>query len=234
MQILEISDSHRSWLLTNVLSSQRLCRLETCVKFFFFVKSMLLLPKKSIQSGMYLILWNFLNKMHVKSVNWCAWFPWICIVCAFVASHVFKIVRCYKREGTKKRVTMNCVRFRPTYPNKWWIIRRIGIVEFPSAEMLSNPRMRNVFRMQICISSIKWNEEICGGQLVRLKSGFIFLNRHLTSEVEGSRNCVQIPLREWKPNLVSRSFLSFCLKKVPWLLVMCLSEFREDSCEKYF
>ena len=122
---LKISDSHRSWLLTNVLSSQRLRRLETCVKFFFFVKSMLLLPKKSIQSGMYLILLNFLNKMHVKSVNWCAWFPWICIVCAFVASHVFKIVRCYKREGTKKRVTMNCVRFRPTYPNKWWIIRRM-------------------------------------------------------------------------------------------------------------
>ena len=34
------------------------------------------------------------------------------------------------------------------------------------------------------------------------------------------------------PTLFLGSFLSSCLKKGPWLLVMCLSEFRKGSCEK--
>ena len=53
-------------------------------------------------------------------VKKCAFRPWICIVCAFVAFHVFTTVRCYKRDGT-----MNCERFRSTYPNNWRISRRM-------------------------------------------------------------------------------------------------------------
>ena len=49
----------------------------------------------------------------------------ICIVCAFVALHVFSNVRCYKRDGTLKRDTMDCVRFRLTFPNNWRISRRM-------------------------------------------------------------------------------------------------------------
>ena len=56
-------------------------------------------------------------------VKKCAFRPWICIVCAFVAFHVFTTVRCYKRDGTMKRGTMNCVRFRSTCPNNWRISR---------------------------------------------------------------------------------------------------------------
>ena len=33
------------------------------------------------------------------NVTWYAYFPWICIVCAFVALHVFTTVRCYRRDG---------------------------------------------------------------------------------------------------------------------------------------
>ena len=65
---------------------QRLRRPETHVKLYFFVNSRLLLPKKSSQLEMYLILPNFLNLMYVRSVTWCACFLWICIVCAFVTS----------------------------------------------------------------------------------------------------------------------------------------------------
>ena len=58
-------------------------------------------------------------------VKKCAFRPWICIVCAFVAFRVFTTVRCYKRDGTMKRGTMNCERFRSTYPNNWRISRRM-------------------------------------------------------------------------------------------------------------
>ena len=102
---------------------QRLRRPETRVKLHFFVNSRLLLLKKSSQLEMYLILPNFLNLMYVRSVTWCACFPWICIVCAFVTFHEFTTVRCYGRDGTKKRGTMNCVRFRSTCPNNWRIFR---------------------------------------------------------------------------------------------------------------
>ena len=34
-----------------------------------------------------------------------------------VALHVFTTVRCYKRDGAKKRGTMKCVCFRSTCPN---------------------------------------------------------------------------------------------------------------------
>ena len=112
----EISDSHRSWRFTNVLR-----RLETRVKLFF-VNSKLLLPKKSSKLEMYLILPNFLNLMYVRRVTWCACFPLICIVCAFVVLHEFTTVRCYGRDGAKKRGTMNCVRFRSTCPNNRRII----------------------------------------------------------------------------------------------------------------
>ena len=53
----------------------------------------------------------------------CAFRLWICIVRAFVALHVFTTVRCYKGDGTMKRGTMNCVRFRSTCPNNWRISR---------------------------------------------------------------------------------------------------------------
>ena len=56
-------------------------------------------------------------------VKKCAFRLWICIVRAFVALHVFTTVRCYKRDGTMKRGTMNCVRFRSTCPNNWRISR---------------------------------------------------------------------------------------------------------------
>ena len=42
---------------------------EARVKLFFFANSRLLLPKKSIQLGMYLILLNFPNLKFVKSVR---------------------------------------------------------------------------------------------------------------------------------------------------------------------
>ena len=116
MQILNLR-SQRSWRLVNLLSLQHLRRLETRVKLFFFANTRLLLPKKSSQLEMYLILLNFLNLMYVRSVTQCACFPWICIVCAFVASHVFMTVRRYRRDGAKKRGTMNCVCFRSTCPN---------------------------------------------------------------------------------------------------------------------
>ena len=92
-------------------------RLETRVKLFFFVNSKLFLPKKSSKLEMYLILPNFLNSMYVRRVTWCACFPVVCIVCAFVVLHEFTTVRCYRRDGAKKRGTMNCVRFRSTCPN---------------------------------------------------------------------------------------------------------------------
>ena len=98
-------------------------RLETRLKLFFFVNSKLFLPKKSSKLEMYLILPNFLNSMYVRRVTWCACFPVIYIVCAFVALHEFTTVRCYGRDGAKKRGTMNCVRFRSTCPNNWRIIR---------------------------------------------------------------------------------------------------------------
>ena len=43
--------------------------------------------------------------------------------CAFVALYKFTTVRCYRRDGAKKRGTMNCVCFRPTCPNNWRITR---------------------------------------------------------------------------------------------------------------
>ena len=58
-------------------------------------------------------------------VKKCAFRLWICIVRAFVALHVFTTVRCYKQEGTMKRGTMNCGRFRSSCPNNWWISRRM-------------------------------------------------------------------------------------------------------------
>ena len=106
-----------------MLSLQRLLQLETRVKLFFFVNSRLLLPKKSSQLEMYLILSNFLNLMYVRSVTWCACFPWICFVRAFVALYQFTTVRCYERDIAKKRATMKCVHFRSTCPNNWRIIR---------------------------------------------------------------------------------------------------------------
>ena len=78
---LKSLDSLRSWRYTNVPSLQRLRRPETRRKLHFFVNSRLLLPKKSSQLEMYLILSNFLNLMYVRSVTWCACFPRICIVC---------------------------------------------------------------------------------------------------------------------------------------------------------
>lgn len=88
--------------------------------------------------------------------------------------------------------------FRSTCLNDWWIIRRMRntfnsrVVEFRSVKMRSNPHMRNVFKIQICISFLTYT---CGGWLVRLKSGFIFQNKLRTSEVEGVVNKLSSPLR---------------------------------------
>ena len=66
---LKSLDSLRSWRYTNVPSLQRLRRPETRRKLHFFVNSRLLLPKKSSQLEMYLILSNFLNLMYVRGVS---------------------------------------------------------------------------------------------------------------------------------------------------------------------
>ena len=87
--------------------------------------------------------------MYVRSVIQCACFPWIYIVCAFVASHVFMTVRCYRRDGAKKRGTMIVFVFGPLvritndYPSSVEHFN-FRIVEFRSVEMLSHSRMRDV------------------------------------------------------------------------------------------
>ena len=265
MQIWNLR-SQRSWRLVNLLSLQHLRRLETRVKLFFFANTRLLLPKKSSQLEMYLILLNFLNLMYVRSVIQCACFPWIYIVCAFVASHVFMTVRCYRRVVQKSVVPWIVFVFGPLvritndYPSSVEHFN-FRIVEFRSVEMLSHSRMRDVSN-----SNLNLNFNIPWKHLWRItrsfKCGFIVHNQQLTPEVDGrviklldcvaNFDCQPTYLRIFSnqnisnkivirslygnedPTLFRGFFISFCLKKVPWLLVMCLSEFRKGSCEKTF
>ena len=135
------------------------------------------------------------------------------------------------------------------------------IVEFRSVEMLSHSRMRDVSNSNLNLNfNIPWKHL---WRITRsFKCGFIVHNQQLTPEVDGrviklldcvaNFDCQPTYLRIFSnqnisnkivirslygnedPTLFRGFFISFCLKKVPWLLVMCLSEFRKGSCEKTF
>ena len=96
---------------------QRLRRPETRVKLLFFVNSRLLLPKKSSQLEMYVILSTFSIKCTLEKCDLMCVFSLDLYCLYLVALHVFITVRCYRRNGTKKRGNMNCVRFRSTCLN---------------------------------------------------------------------------------------------------------------------
>ena len=98
---------------------QRLRRPETRVKPLFFVNSRLLLPKKSSQLEMYVILSTFSIKCLLEVWLDVRVFPGFVLSvpslhCMY--SHLWGV----KGETVpKKRGTMNCVRFRSTCPNNW-------------------------------------------------------------------------------------------------------------------
>ena len=86
--------------------------------------------------------------------------------CAFVALNKFTTVRCYRRDGAKKRGTMNCVCFRSTCPNNWRIIHCLwntlilGLWNFVLLKCLVFHAREMCFNWNLIF---RHHEDICGG-----------------------------------------------------------------------